>query len=96
MLRVAILKFAGIKTTVPTDVQEWRHTLCRFCSSNDFGQCQECTCLVLPKTWLTQESCPLGHWDVHLTEPALRSLFKQSWLPCRLQKLAIQMCKALD
>jgi len=96
MLRTAILKIAGVRATVPFDVHGARLLFCECCPSNDSGQCQECSCLVIPKTWLIHERCPLGYWDTRLTKSALRSLFKQSWLPPRLQKSAMRIFRALD
>lgn len=93
MLRSAIGRMAGIPVTVPRSVQDTRAMMCRYCPHQRDGQCLKCTCFILPKTWLSAESCPLKYWGQHLTPSNPASLFRLTWL---LQKLAIRMFRALD
>jgi len=63
MLRFQWAKWRGYETIAPVGVQEYRNTQCEKCAYDQGGQCALCDCLVLAKTMMAQEKCPVGRWS---------------------------------
>lgn len=44
------------------ETSKQRISTCRGCACYNYGACMECGCIVLVKTKLKDEKCPLGKW----------------------------------
>lgn len=44
------------------DISKDRLAICHTCPRYSHGACLECGCIMLVKTKLTAEKCPLGKW----------------------------------
>jgi hypothetical protein len=62
MVRHWWAKKRGYAIFTPAAAQAYRDQQCAGCSRNEEGQCLECKCLVLSKTMMALEECPIGKW----------------------------------
>ena len=62
MARFQWAKQAGYETIAPAGGQAFRNAHCNICPNNEGGQCKRCDCLILAKTMMAQEECPIGLW----------------------------------
>jgi hypothetical protein len=62
MLRHQWAKNCGYEIFAPPAAQEYRGHQCGICPANEAGQCKKCTCLILAKTMMALEECPIGMW----------------------------------
>jgi hypothetical protein len=63
MARFQWAKWKGYETLAPAASQEYRNQKCGICPNNFGGQCGLCDCLILAKTMMAQEECPIGIWS---------------------------------
>lgn len=56
-------KIRGYDPIAPTAEVMMREGRCSRCCHYDDGQCRICKCLILSKTLLATEACPVGRWD---------------------------------
>jgi hypothetical protein len=61
-VRVQWAKFYGYKVIATPWVQDRREGLCMTCDFQKDGECTKCGCLILSKTLLNTEACPVGRW----------------------------------
>lgn len=67
-------KFRGWEVVAPQAVQMDRFLSCAGCKHFLDGACQICQCLVVSKTLLASEKCPLDRWGrVKLTRGSIIS-----------------------
>lgn len=52
----------GYKLIATSAVMERRSKLCETCDFYNDGVCDRCGCLILSKTLLNTEKCPVGRW----------------------------------
>lgn len=52
----------GFQTLADSTTQLQRDNICLPCSFYENGLCQKCGCLVIAKTSLALEKCPIGKW----------------------------------
>lgn len=62
MARHQWAKWRGYYVIAPGGIRAWRETTCNKCPFNDCGQCSKCSCLVISKTMMALESCPIRLW----------------------------------
>lgn len=55
-------KTRGYQVLAPIKDQLGREISCRCCEFYKDGECQQCGCLIMSKTMLTMEKCPVGRW----------------------------------
>jgi hypothetical protein len=55
-------KFRGYQVLAPLKDQLGREITCRCCEFFSEGQCNKCGCLIMAKTMLATEKCPVGKW----------------------------------
>jgi hypothetical protein len=63
MVRHQWAKWRGFSVLAPPGVQAWRNLKCGKCPFNEEGQCVKCDCLVLAKTMMALERCPVRLWS---------------------------------
>lgn len=63
MVRHQFAKWQGYEVFTPKAALGYRTRRCNKCGSNEDGQCMECKCLVISKTVMALEACPLGRWS---------------------------------
>jgi hypothetical protein len=63
MARLKLAKWRGYETIAPAAVQAFRNRTCDRCQYNEEGVCHRCSCLIMAKTMLAQERCPIGLWS---------------------------------
>jgi len=63
MARHQLAKWFGYRVIATPGVQAWRDRICRRCDSNEEGQCLKCNCLILSKTMMALERCPIRLWN---------------------------------
>lgn len=52
----------GYEILTPKAAQAYRNQRCASCPANEEGQCSKCHCLILSKTLMALEECPIGLW----------------------------------
>lgn len=62
MVRTAWAKLRGYEVLATREHQYFREAICQDCPLFDGEQCGECGCLVMAKTALNTEKCPLNKW----------------------------------
>jgi hypothetical protein len=62
MLRHKWARVRGYEVFAPTAAQAFRNSKCGVCPDNEDGQCRRCKCLILAKTMMALEECPVGLW----------------------------------
>jgi hypothetical protein len=62
MARHQWAKWHGFEILASTGTQSDRFEICAPCDYNDEGQCLKCRCLIISKTVMALEKCPLGLW----------------------------------
>lgn len=63
MVRHQWAKWRGYMVLAPGGIEAFRATQCSRCEHNDEGQCKLCKCLVISKTVMALERCPVGKWS---------------------------------
>ena len=63
MARHQWAKLRGFEVIAPYGIQAWRTRKCSFCPYNEEGQCHRCQCLILAKTMMALERCPIRLWN---------------------------------
>jgi hypothetical protein len=63
MARHQWAKWQGYEVLAPGGIRAFRETTCLPCPFNDMGQCSKCSCLVVSKTMLALEKCPIRLWN---------------------------------
>lgn len=63
MLRHQWARWRGYEVIAPYGIQVWRNRKCDKCKFNFEGQCLKCKCLVLSKTMMALERCPIRLWN---------------------------------
>lgn len=63
MVRHQLAKWCGYEVIAPLGVLTWRNRKCEKCRFNEEGQCVKCKCLVLSKTMMALERCPIRLWN---------------------------------
>jgi hypothetical protein len=48
--------------TVSREVREQRLSICQMCPDYDGTRCVRCGCFIAAKTWVPQQTCPIGKW----------------------------------
>jgi hypothetical protein len=62
MLRHQWAKWVGYEIIAPAASQASRNRKCEICPYNEEGQCHRCQCLIVAKTMMALEECPIGLW----------------------------------
>ena len=62
MIRHWWAKNLGYEIFAPPAAQAFRNNKCGLCPYNEAGQCHRCHCLILSKTMMALEECPIGLW----------------------------------
>lgn len=64
MSALGLLNSLNIKLSFTADreTSKQRILTCHGCPRYSYGACMECGCIVLVKTKLKDEKCPLGKW----------------------------------
>lgn len=62
MLRHKWAIWRGYEIFAPPAAQAFRNHKCDLCPYNVEAQCQRCKCLIISKTMLALEECPIGLW----------------------------------
>jgi len=62
MLRHQWARLMGYSVFAPVASQAYRNRQCGRCAFNEDGQCTQCKCLILAKTMMALEECPIGLW----------------------------------
>lgn len=62
MLRHQWARLMGYSVFAPPASQAFRNRKCELCPFNQEGQCERCRCLILAKTMMALEECPIGLW----------------------------------
>lgn len=57
-----LASWTGHETLTPRHILLGRNKMCEGCDFFQEGLCMKCGCLVLSKTLLTTEKCPIGKW----------------------------------
>ena len=55
-------KKQGYEVFAPPANQGYRTGVCGGCPNNEDGQCKKCNCLILSKTMMALEECPIRLW----------------------------------
>ncbi len=63
MARHQWAKWQGYEVLAPVGIHAWRDRQCQSCEFNNEGQCMKCKCLVLSKTVMALEKCPVRKWN---------------------------------
>lgn len=63
MIRHQWAKWRGYEVIAPFGIQKWRNRKCEVCPFNEEGQCAKCKCLVISKTMMSLERCPIRIWS---------------------------------
>lgn len=61
-LRAKYAKWYGYEVIAPVDAQAQRNRICNICDFFQDGECQRCGCLVMAKTMMATEKCPINRW----------------------------------
>jgi hypothetical protein len=62
MIRHWWAKRWGYEIFTPKAALAFRDCHCRVCPNNEDGQCKKCNRLILSKTMMALEECPIGLW----------------------------------
>ena len=63
MARHQWAKLCGYEVIAPGGIQAFRNQKCGVCPFNREGQCEKCDCLILAKTMMALERCPIRLWN---------------------------------
>ena len=49
---------------VPEEIQHYRYSVCKSCDKlyKPTDTCKVCGCFMRVKTWMPNQSCPIGNW----------------------------------